>query len=80
MGEALADRQLAPGGLLQRHEGTPGDEGALTVPVAAFITCAPDGPRVDRPPPMLGKHNEEILAELGYGVSVVAGFRSAKII
>jgi len=79
MGEALHDPQLASRGLLHRHESAPGIEGSFSVPVAAF-TFAHDGPRVDRPPPVFGQHNDEVLAELGYSVSDIAGFRSAKII
>jgi crotonobetainyl-CoA:carnitine CoA-transferase CaiB-like acyl-CoA transferase len=79
MGEALDDPQLASRGLLHRHDNAPGIEGSVTVPVAAF-KFGHDGPRVDRPPPMFGQHNEEILAELGYSPSDIAGFRSAKII
>ena len=79
MGEALADPQLQSRGLLHRHEGAPGIDGAVTVPVAAF-KFGHDGPRVDRPPPMFGEHNEEILAELGYSAADVASFRSSNII
>ena len=79
MGEALDDPQIASRGLLHRHDSAPGVEGSFTVPVAAF-TFAHDGPRVDRPPPMFGQHNDEVLGELGYSVSDIAGFRSAKII
>jgi crotonobetainyl-CoA:carnitine CoA-transferase CaiB-like acyl-CoA transferase len=64
---------------LHRHEKGPGIEGAFTVPVAAF-KFEHDGPRVDRPPPMFGQHNEEVLAELGYSSGDVAEFRSAGII
>jgi len=79
MGEALQDPQITSRGLLHRHENAPGIEGSFSVPVAAF-TFAHDGPRVDRPPPMFGEHNDEVLAELGYSVSDIAGFRTAKII
>ena len=79
MGEALDDPQLASRGLLHRQDSAPGVQGAFTVPVAAF-KFAHDGPRVDRPPPMLGQHNNEVLAELGYSPHDIAGFRSANII
>ena len=79
MGEALADPQLASRGLLHKHENAPGIPGSVTVPVAAF-KFGHDGPRVDRPPPMFGHHNDEVLTELGYTASDIAGFRSAKII
>jgi crotonobetainyl-CoA:carnitine CoA-transferase CaiB-like acyl-CoA transferase len=79
MGEALADPQIASRGLLHRHENAPGVGGAFTVPVAAF-TFEHDGPSVDRPPPMFGQHNQEVLAELGYSEADIAGLRSAKII
>jgi crotonobetainyl-CoA:carnitine CoA-transferase CaiB-like acyl-CoA transferase len=79
MGEALEDPQLQSRGLLHRHEAAPGIAGAVTVPVAAF-KFGHDGPRVDRPPPMFGQHNNEVLTALGYSQADIAGFRSAKII
>ncbi len=79
MGEALADPQLASRGLLHKTEGAPGVLGAFTVPVAAF-KFGHDGPRVDRPPPMFGQHNEEVLTELGYSGGEIAAMRSAKVI
>jgi crotonobetainyl-CoA:carnitine CoA-transferase CaiB-like acyl-CoA transferase len=79
MGEALEDPQIGFRGLLHRQDGAPGIEGVFTVPVAAF-TFAHDGPRVDRPPPTLGQHNDEVLAELGYSAGDIAGFRSARVI
>jgi crotonobetainyl-CoA:carnitine CoA-transferase CaiB-like acyl-CoA transferase len=63
MGEALADPQLATRGIVHRHAAKAGGEGGLAVPVAAF-TFAHGGPRIDTPPPRLGQHNKEILAEL----------------
>jgi crotonobetainyl-CoA:carnitine CoA-transferase CaiB-like acyl-CoA transferase len=63
MGEAVADPQIASRGILHRHMGGNGMEGPFSVPLAAF-TFAHGGPRIDTPPPTLGQHNDEILAEL----------------
>jgi crotonobetainyl-CoA:carnitine CoA-transferase CaiB-like acyl-CoA transferase len=79
MGEALADPQIASRGVLHRHESAPGIDGSFTVPVAAF-KFAHDGPRVDRPPPMFGQHNDEVLAELGYDRAAIERLRTAGVI
>ena len=57
----------------------PGVSGSFTVPVAAF-KFADGGPRVDRPPPMFGQHNAEVLAELGYSNDDIARFKAARVI
>jgi crotonobetainyl-CoA:carnitine CoA-transferase CaiB-like acyl-CoA transferase len=66
MGEALADPQLESRGVVHRHASAPGVEGGFGVPLAAF-KFAHGGPRIDTPPPQLGQHNAEILAELNGG-------------
>jgi crotonobetainyl-CoA:carnitine CoA-transferase CaiB-like acyl-CoA transferase len=72
MAEAIADPQIATRGIMHRHDKAPGIDGGFGVPVAAF-TFAHGGPRIDAPPPLLGQHNEEILAELGIGRQRKAG-------
>ncbi len=71
MGEAVADPQIATRGILHRHEGATGVEGAFNVPMAPF-KFAHGGPRIDTPPPGLGEHNEQVFAELGYGPKATA--------
>jgi crotonobetainyl-CoA:carnitine CoA-transferase CaiB-like acyl-CoA transferase len=64
MGEAVADPQTASRGIIHRHAGAPGIDGAFGVPVAAF-SFAHGGPRIDTPPPGIGQHNDEVFKELG---------------
>jgi crotonobetainyl-CoA:carnitine CoA-transferase CaiB-like acyl-CoA transferase len=68
MGEAVADPHLASRGIIHRHDKGNGVDGGFGVPLAAF-TFAHGGPRIDTPPPTLGQHNEEIVAELMEGAS-----------
>lgn len=76
MREMLEDPQTRDRGIFHRHEHVPAVGGPFTVPVAAF-RFAHDGPRVDRLPPTLGQHNDEILEELGYGPAEVAALRTS---
>jgi crotonobetainyl-CoA:carnitine CoA-transferase CaiB-like acyl-CoA transferase len=79
MGEALADPQIASRNILHKHDNVLGVPGSFSVPVAAF-KFAHDGPKVDRPPPMFGQHNDEILTELGYSKADIADFASGRVI
>jgi crotonobetainyl-CoA:carnitine CoA-transferase CaiB-like acyl-CoA transferase len=79
MGEALEDPQLEARGIRHRHAGATDVEGTFTVPVAAF-GFADGGPRVDAPPPSLGEHTAEILAELGYDKAEQERLRADKVV
>ena len=72
--EALADPQLRSRGVLHRHANAPGVGKALTVPLAAF-TFAHGGPSIERPPPRVGEHTDEVLKEVGYDAAQIAALR-----
>ncbi|WP_180902649.1 CaiB/BaiF CoA transferase family protein [Martelella soudanensis] len=74
--ETLAHSQLETRDILHHYQDEPGIPGRITAPKAAF-KLEHGGARIDRPPPRLGEHNEELLAELGYSAEEIAALRTA---
>ncbi len=62
--ESLASEQVRRRGVLQTAPAVPEAGADVMVPAAAFA-FAHDGPAVDRPPPLLGEHSMDVLAEAG---------------
>ena len=70
--EIVHHPQLAHREVMQRVEAPYGE---LSLAGSGFM-LGHDGGGIDRPPPMLGEHNEEVLAEAGYSSDEIAAFRA----
>src|SRR5437764_14565312 len=79
MAEALADRHFAARRVFHKFDATPGIDGPLGVPLAAF-KFAHGGPSIEHPPREMGADTEAVLRELGYSSDQIAGFRAARAI
>lgn len=74
--ETLQDPHLKHRGMLHRHENVPGVDKPVTVPLQAF-KFKHDGASIQRPPPQLGQHTDEVLASVGYSASEIAQMRKS---
>ena len=79
MEETLAEEQVAARGVLQEYGELAGVGETTRLPVAAF-SYAHGGPKLDRPPPRMGEHTDEVLAELGINAAEIADLRQAGIV
>jgi crotonobetainyl-CoA:carnitine CoA-transferase CaiB-like acyl-CoA transferase len=79
MAEALADPHFADRRVFHKFDSTPGIDGPLGVPLAAF-KFAHGGPSIEHPPREMGADTEAVLRELGYTSDEIAGFHAARAI
>jgi crotonobetainyl-CoA:carnitine CoA-transferase CaiB-like acyl-CoA transferase len=77
MMDALADPQIEASGLLHTHADYRGKP--LPVPMTPF-TYAHGGAKIDRPPPSIGEHTQELLVEYGYTPAEIQAFFDAGIV
>jgi len=74
--EIVHHPQLAHRDVLQKIESP---EGELTL-VGSGFRLAHGGGGIDRPPPRIGEHNAEILAETGYDAAEIAAFKDEGVV
>ncbi|MBV9829668.1 MAG: CoA transferase [Alphaproteobacteria bacterium] len=79
MAEATHDPHFATRNVFHRFASAPGVDGAFGVPLAAF-KFAHGGPSIETPPPVMGAHTGEVLAELGYSEAEIADFRAGRVV
>ena len=84
MGQAFADAQVQARGLkvtqvVASKQPKPGALASITT-VASPLRLTATPPVLHRPPPALGEHTDEVLAELGLDAAQVAGLRQRGVV
>lgn len=74
--EALAHEQIRYRQVIQQAGPAPADDGPPAFPVAAF-SYDHGTPGLKRPPPHVGEHTDEVLAELGFSSAEIEALREA---
>jgi CoA:oxalate CoA-transferase len=77
--QALAHPQIESRGMLATFKNAPGVGRDIRVVRTGFKLNG-EAPAVDTPPPLLGQHSDEILAELGYSAEDIEALRVEKAV
>ncbi len=77
--ETMASEQIAARGVLQPYDGCERPGAPKALPVAGF-TYEHAGPALSAPPPRLGQHTDDVLAELGVSAEEIRTLREDGVI
>jgi CoA:oxalate CoA-transferase len=77
--QALELDQVKQRGLVHTFDHVEALDRPISVALAGFKIAGKD-PAVDRPPPVLGEHTDEVLASLGYSGGEIAAFREGGVV
>jgi len=77
--DIVKDPQLRHRTILQTTQSPSGLDGDITLVNAAFKTET-DGAAINRPPPSVGQHTDEVLQELDYDQTAIKDFRASGVI
>jgi crotonobetainyl-CoA:carnitine CoA-transferase CaiB-like acyl-CoA transferase len=75
----VADPQFAQRNAIVEFD-LPGRPGKRASVVGSGYVTSVDGPTPDRPPPLLGQHTDEVLAEVGYSLADIRALRERGVI
>ncbi|MBX2835844.1 MAG: CoA transferase [Gammaproteobacteria bacterium] len=78
--EAIATEQVLSRKVIQQPSNHPGNSTPSSACTVAGFSYLHGSPSVERPPPQVGEHTDEVLSEIGYSIEEINNLRHAKVV